>query len=43
LLADRLGFALQDLFAWTEVLLLRCEDRGNAFVDALALRLCLFE
>jgi len=43
LLADSLGFAPQDLFAWTEVLLLRCEDWGDAFVDALALCLCFFE
>jgi hypothetical protein len=43
LLANRLGFLLQDLFAGTDVFLLRCEDRRDAFVDALALCLCLFE
>ena len=43
LLTDRLGFLLQDLFAWTRLVIVRRDRGGYAFVDALALCLCLFE
>jgi len=43
LLADRLGFLLQHLFTRTEVLRFRRDHGRDAFVDALALQLCLFE
>ena len=43
LLADRLGFLLQHFFARTRLAVVRCDHRGYAFVDALALQLSFFE
>ena len=43
LLADRLGFLLQHLFARAEIFFLRCDHGRYPLVNALALCLCLFE
>ena len=43
LLTDRLGFLLQNLFAWSRLAIVRRDHGGYAFVDTLALCLCLFE
>jgi hypothetical protein len=43
LLTDRLGLLLQNLFAWTRLAIVGRDRGGNAFVDAFALFLSLFE